>query len=147
LQIAAKGRSKRDELNVSKSSPLCPIERTSISRAVTSLMTRGSPRRAQSWSALPQSGDIRGCSGLTYHEGPPGPTNSFAMVGVFLREWSSEIDGLIAAARHIRGAVELHHRRRQRRNDGDHVSLNRKAVSWLKPSCQSPNETSGRPFL
>ena len=27
-------------------------------------------------------------------------------VGYFLREWSSEIDSLIAAARHIRGAVE-----------------------------------------
>jgi hypothetical protein len=25
------------------------------------------------WSALPQSGDIRGGSRLTYHEGPPGP--------------------------------------------------------------------------
>jgi len=40
-------------------------------------------------------------------------------VGYFLREWSIEIDSLIAAARHIRGAVERQHRRRQRRNDRD----------------------------
>ena len=38
-------------------------------------------------------------------------------VGYFLREWSSEIDSLIAAARHIRGAVERQHGRRQRRNE------------------------------
>jgi hypothetical protein len=30
--------SKREELNVSKSGPLCPIERTSMRRAATSLM-------------------------------------------------------------------------------------------------------------
>ena len=40
-------------------------------------------------------------------------------VGYFLRELSSEIDSLIAAAQHIRGAVERQHRRRQWRNDGD----------------------------
>jgi hypothetical protein len=49
-------------------------------------------------------------------------------VGYFLHEWSSEIDSLIAAARHIRGAVERQHRRRQRRNDGDQRPASRSAV-------------------
>ena len=49
-------------------------------------------------------------------------------VGYFLREWSSEIDSLMAAARHIRGAVERQHRRRQRRNDGDQRRASRVAV-------------------
>jgi hypothetical protein len=49
-------------------------------------------RVAQSWSALPQSGDIRCRSGLTCHDGPPVPTSSFArrIVGVpsYGRLWS-----------------------------------------------------------
>jgi len=49
-------------------------------------------------------------------------------VGYFLREWSSEIDSLIAATRHIRGGVERQHRRRQRRNDGDQRPAARSAA-------------------
>ena len=49
-------------------------------------------------------------------------------VGYFSREWSSEIDSFIAAARRIRGAVERQHHRRQRRNDGDQRRAARSAV-------------------
>jgi hypothetical protein len=45
------------------------------------------------WSALPQSGDIRYCSGLTYDEGPPGPTNSFAR-----GSWVSQLWTLVVSA-------------------------------------------------
>jgi hypothetical protein len=46
------------------------------------------------------------------------PTNRITDVGrtsvgsaIFCAKWSSEIDSLIAVARHIRPAVERHHRR------------------------------------
>jgi hypothetical protein len=65
------------------------------------------------------------------------------MVGFFLREWSSEIDGLIAAARHIRGAVERQHRRRQRRNDGDQRPTAGSTVE-LRVVCDP--EVSGRQY-
>jgi hypothetical protein len=50
---------------------------------------------AQSWSALPQSGDIRGGSGLTYHEGPPGPTELLRQV---LARWPMR-NGSVASRR------------------------------------------------
>ena len=57
-------------------------------------------------------------------------------VGHFLREWSSEIDSLIAAAPHIRGAVE----RRHNEISDQPPAYSSNCASWRDP------EVHGRQF-